>query len=196
MGLTGGIGSGKSTVGGLFEELGVPVYYSDLRGRELMCGSGEIQCSIVRLLGSGAYRGDVPDTAYIARRVFADPMLLASLNSIIHPAVALDFESWTLSLTDRPYVLLESAILFESGFDRLVDRVVTVSAPEQMRLERVLARGHGGVSREDIMRRMANQLTDTERSRRAWRTMENNGTLADLARQVRQIDKEIKNVNQ
>jgi dephospho-CoA kinase len=194
VGLTGGIGSGKSTVGEFFEELGVPVYCSDLRGRELMCGGGEIERAIVQLLGAEAYRDGVPDTVYIASRVFADPILLASLNSIIHPAVALDFESWALSLSDHPYVVLESAILFESGFDRLVDRVVTVSAPSDVRLERVLSRGHGGASREDVMRRMASQLTDNERERRAWRTIENGGNLGDLARRVRLIDKEIKDL--
>ncbi len=192
VGVTGGIGSGKSAVCKLFEELGAPVYYSDHRGRELISGGGEMKQAIVRLLGPGSYRGDMPDTSYIAGKVFADKMLLASLNSIIHPAVALDFEGWTLSLVDRPYVVLESAILLESGFDRLVDRIVAVSAPESLRLERVLERGHGGVSREDIIRRMANQMADADREARADFVVDNGGGIEELARQVQLIDKELR----
>ncbi len=192
VGVTGGIGSGKSTVCKLFAELGAPVYSSDTRARELMTRDGAIRRKIIDLLGEGAYRGDVLDNGYIAARVFTDKMLLASLNAIVHPATALDFEAWTLSFADRPYVVLESAILFESGFDRFVDRVIAVSAPESVRLERVLKRGGSGVSREDVMRRMANQLTDNDREARAWRTIDNSGGVEAIATEVKLIDKELK----
>jgi dephospho-CoA kinase len=191
VGVTGGIGSGKSAVCKILAEWGTPVYCSDLRARELMIGRGEIRRAVVELLGPEAYRGDMPDSAYIASKVFTDRMLLSSLNSIVHPAVALDFEGWTLAFADRPYVVFESAILYESGFDRFVDRVVTVSAPADLRLERVLARGHGGVSREDVMRRMAGQLSDADREARAWRTIDNSGTLDELAARVQLLDKEL-----
>ncbi len=191
VGVTGGIGSGKSTACKFFAERGASVYDSDLRAREIVHGGGEIRRAIVELLGPEAYRGDLLDNAYVAGRVFSDKLLLASLNAIIHPAVALDFEVWTLSFADRPYVVLESAILFESGFDRFVDRVITVSAPGQVRLERVLARG-GGLSRREVMQRMANQLTDADREARAWRAIDNGGTLAELAARVEEIDKELK----
>jgi dephospho-CoA kinase len=186
-----------------------------------MNGHGGIRRAIVDLLGEGAYRGEVLDNAYVASKVFADKMLLASLNAIVHPAVALDFDAWTRAFTDRPYVVLESAILFESGFNRIVDRVVAVSAPVELRLERVLARGgrggdgvlkgggdgfkggdgafkggsafkgDGGISREDVARRMANQLTDSEREARAWRTIDNSGSVADLAASVQRIHSEL-----
>ncbi len=191
VGVTGGIGSGKSTACKLFAERGVPVYNSDSRAREIVNCGGKTRRAIVDLLGEQAYRGDRLDSAYVAGRVFSDKLLLASLNAIIHPAVALDLEAWTLSFADRPYVVLESAILFESGFDRFVDRVITVSAPGQVRLERVLARG-GGLSREEVMQRMANQLTDADREARAWRTIDNSGTLAELTARVEEIDNQLK----
>ena len=191
VGVTGGIGSGKSTVCRLLARRGAPVYDSDGRARELMDGDGEIRRAIVALLGAEAYRGDgALDRGYVASKVFADRMLLASLNSIVHPAVALDFEAWTLPFRDRPYVVLESAILFESGFDRFVDRVVAVAAPVEVRIERVMTRGDAGnqgVSRHDVLQRMDNQLTDDERARRAWRVIDNGGSVDDLARQVVEI---------
>jgi dephospho-CoA kinase len=145
--------------------------------------------------------------------VFADSELLASLNAIVHPAVARDFEAWARRFTDRPYVVLESAILIESGFDRLVDRVVTVSASEGVRVERVLAREVSGdvgavlrdavsddaeaedaleARRKEVVRRMANQMNDAEREARAWRTIDNSGGLAELAGQAQRLDKELK----
>lgn len=214
VGVTGGIGSGKSTVCELFARLGAPVYDSDVRAREIMnrgpdasaCnreGSGEgMKRAIIALLGDEAYRGDALNNAYVAGKVFADKMLLASLNSIVHPAVARDFEAWALGFADRPYVVLESAILFESGFDRLVDRVVTVSAPAELRLERVIARcsksGIGGarladtLNREEVMLRMANQMTDERREARAWQVIDNKGDLRALADNVQLIDNMLK----
>jgi dephospho-CoA kinase len=191
VGVTGGIGSGKSTVCEMFARLGVPVYDSDTRAREILDGGGRVRSAVVALLGEGAYRGDVLDRGFVAARVFGDRMLLAGLNAIVHPAVALDFEAWTLPFRERePYVVLESAILFESGFERFVDRVVTVSAPRELRLERVCSGGRGrGMSREDVMRRMDNQLEDGDRERRAWRVIDNGGSPEQLAVQVEEIDR-------
>jgi dephospho-CoA kinase len=175
----------------MFAKLGAKVYDSDERARELMNGDGGIKRAIVALLGEGAYRENVLDRGWVAGRVFSDRMLLASLNAIVHPAVALDFDAWTMPFRDLPYVVLESAILFESGFERFVDRVVTVSSPEAARLERVCTRGRG-MSREEVLRRMANQLTDADREARAWRTIDNSGSLDDLSARVAGIDKELK----
>ncbi len=185
IGVTGGIGSGKSTVCGMLAERGVPVYDSDGRARDIMDGGGEIRRAIEALLGPATYRDDGSlDRGYVAGRVFGDKELLASLNAIVHPAVALDFEAWTGPYRDRPYVVLESAILFESGFDRFVDRVVAVEAPVEVRIERVSRRG---VSRREALRRMENQLTDPERADRAWRVIANGGSADDLARQVGEL---------
>ncbi len=220
VGVTGGIGSGKSTVCKLFAGLGVPVYDSDSRAREIMNGdggqgedlvmaAGGVRRAVVELLGEEAYRNGVLDAGFVAAKVFSDKMLLASLNAIVHPAVALDFEAWALSFADRPYVVLESAILFESGFDRFVDRIVTVSAPVEVRVERVMKRDgerasgdlgtstrgaleRGVASREDVLRRMENQLSDAERQAHALITIDNSGSLEELARRVQLIDKELR----
>jgi dephospho-CoA kinase len=175
----------------LFAQLGVPVYDTDIRERELMYGDGGIKRAIVSLLGPEAYRGEALDNVFVASKVFNDKMLLASLNAIVHPAVALDFEAWALRFADRPYVVLESAILFESGFDRFVDRVVAVSAPAPVRLERVLTRG-SGLAREEITRRMDNQIPDEARAARSWRAIDNSGSFAELAAQVQQLDNQLK----
>jgi dephospho-CoA kinase len=195
VGVTGGIGGGKSTVCEMFAALGVPVYNSDERAREIVNGGGEVRNAIVALLGPGVYRGNLLDRRSVAERVFGDKILLAALNAIVHPAVALDFETWTLSFRDRvAYVVMESAILFESGFDRFVDRVVNVSAPREVRLERVVARcgTGGGMSRQEALRRMENQLPDSDRERRAWRTIDNSGSMDELAARVQQLDNELK----
>lgn len=189
IGVTGGIGSGKSTVCQCFARLGVPTYDSDSRARAVMNSAG-IRRAIVDLLGEEAYRGAELNRAFVASKVFNDRMLLASLNTIVHPAVAQDFDAWALGLAAQPYVLMESAILFESGFDRLVDRVIAVSAPAEMRLERVLA--DRGVSRQDVLRRMENQLTDAERESRADFVVHTTGTLDELFVKVQSLDSQIK----
>jgi dephospho-CoA kinase len=187
IGVTGGIGSGKSLVCELFAEMGVPVYYSDSRAKELVNGGGQLRDKIIALLGPESYRGDRMNRRFIADKIFADKMLLASLNGIVHPAVAEDFVAWTMSKTIYPYVLLESAILFESGFDVFVDEVITVSAPVKMRVERVVSRD--GISRAEVMERMANQLTDEERQTRADHTIYNDKDIEQMAVSVCQFDK-------
>jgi len=189
VGVTGGIGSGKSTVCRLLEARGVPVYYSDARAREIMndgAAAGDMRGRIVALLGEGAYRDGRLDRAWVAARVFADRALLAALDAIVHPAVAADFETWARRQRETPYVVLESAVLVESGFDRLMDVVVAVSAPSDVRVARVLARG--GACREDVERRMANQMTDTERERHAHLTLSNDGGMEELAARVALLD--------
>lgn len=187
IGVTGGIGSGKSRVCALFAELGVPVYDSDSRGRELMDGDGKLRQEIISLLGPESYHDGKLDRPYVASKVFTDKILLTSLNGIVHPAVAQDFAAWSMSKTHCPYILLESAILFESGFDRFVDKVITVSAPEATRIERVASRD--GVSRQSVMERMDNQLTDQAREERADYTIHNDGSSEDLVIKVSELDK-------
>ena len=193
IGVTGGIGSGKSTVCAVLAGLGVPVYDSDGRARGLMDESMELRRKIVALLGEETYRGDTLDRAFVAGKVFGDKSTLASLEGIIHPAVAEDFETWAGEMEAQaahPCVVLESAILFESGFDRLVDRVVTVSAPEEVRLERIVSSRH--CSRREAMARMASQMTDAERESRADYVIENSGGREELAAAVENLYKLLK----
>lgn len=162
VGVTGGIGSGKSTVCRLFAERGVAVYDSDAAAKRLM--AGPLRKRIESRFGAVAYRDGVLDRKYLAGVVFAEAEALAALNAIVHPAVREDFEAWAVRQTGE-YVLLESAILFESGFDRAVDRTLAVLAPAEVRIERTCRRD--GVAVDEVRRRMAAQLSDDELSARA-----------------------------
>lgn len=164
IGVTGGIGSGKSTVCRLFGVLGIPVYDSDARAKKLMSEDGRLMAEITELFGERAYADGVLDRAYISSRVFTDPQLLAVLNAIVHPAVGCDFLKWC-EQQGAKYVILESAILFESGFDKYADRTITVSAPESERIERTTHRDEANV--ESVRARIANQMTDAQREARA-----------------------------
>lgn len=178
VGLTGGIGSGKSTVAQAFEALGLAVYRADVRAKELMESDPRLAEELTSLLGPQAYRNGKPDRAWIASRVFADKELLAHMNAIIHPRVAEDWKAWATQQEKKQtcgqlriinyqlsIIIMEAAILFESGFDRMVDYVVSVEAPEEQRVARAAARD--GVSPEKIRARIANQMTDSERAARA-----------------------------
>jgi dephospho-CoA kinase len=187
IGVTGGIGSGKSLVCVLFAELGAPVYYSDSRAKELMNGSGVLRAKIVELLGPEAYSDSGLNRLFVADKVFRDKSLLTLLNAIVHPTVAEDFEVWAMSKTANPYVLLESAILFESGFDKLVNEVITVSAPVEMRIERAVSRD--AISRESVAERIANQMTDREREARADYVIYNDKDAETLAIKVSELNK-------
>lgn len=167
IGLTGGIGSGKSTAARVFGTLGVHVYDSDTKAKELMVADPKLKADIEKLLGSGAYVDGHLDRAYIAERIFRDKGLLAQMNALVHPAVMNDFASWAEALesSGTPYVIQENAILFEGGFDRLMNYSVTVSAPAPERAARAASRI--GISVADVLSRMACQMSDDEREKRA-----------------------------
>ncbi|MDR0954368.1 MAG: dephospho-CoA kinase [Rikenellaceae bacterium] len=165
VGLTGGIGSGKTTVARVLELLGIPVYYADERGRRLSDDDPEVVPKIKTLFGEEAYVAGQLNRPLIASRVFSDATLLERLNAIIHPAVRRDYRRWAESHNDAPYTLLESAILFESGFDSDVDQTVAVTAPEALRIERVMRRDSS--SPEAVRARIAAQTSEAERTRRA-----------------------------
>lgn len=164
IGLTGGIGSGKSTVARLLAELGAECYDSDSRAKMLMQSDPALREELTRLFGGGVYSPDGRlDRTALAAVVFGDPERLAQLNGAVHPAVARDWTQWCAERADRDAVVLESAILFESGFDAMVDRTVTVSAPEELRIERCMARD--GAAAEAVRRRISAQWSDAERER-------------------------------
>lgn len=187
IGLTGGIGSGKSTAARLFEKIGVPVYYSDLRAKELML-TEEVSDRIRAEFGEECYDlSGALQREYLSRMVFSDPRKLALLNSIVHPAVAADFRIWA-SGQSSGYVIQEAAILIESGAYRDVDEIIVVTAPEELRVERVMKRD--GSSEEDIRRRVSAQMTDLQRAKYADYTI-----IADesqlIVPQILRIDSEI-----
>ena len=164
VGITGGIGSGKSVVCEMLRQRDIAIYDCDKRAKELMASDRVIVERLVERFGAEVLENGELNRAYLAERVFSDAEALAALNGIVHPRVAEDFERWA-SEAEGEYVVLESAILFESGFDSKVDVVVAIMAPEELRLERAMQRD--GVSRELIEERMRNQLSDDERCHRA-----------------------------
>lgn len=162
VGITGGIGSGKSTVCRLFAQKGVAVYDSDAQAKRLMGSS--LRGDIEARFGAGAFRNGELDRAYLAGVVFNDPQALADLDAIVHPAVMRDFEAWAAEQQGE-YVILESAILFTAGLEKQVDKTLAVLAPESLRVERTCRRD--GMTPEQVRRRMAAQTSDDELSERA-----------------------------
>lgn len=164
VGITGGIGSGKSTVCRLFAERGVAVYDTDAAAKRLMAEDEALKRGIVARFGAESYRDGVLNRPYLAERVFGDDKEREALNGLVHPAVIADFERWSEEQQGE-YVVLESAILFEAGLDKHLDRVVAVLAPEALRVERAMKRD--GATRAQILSRMTAQLDDDTLSRRA-----------------------------
>ena len=160
IGLTGGIGSGKTTVANMFKDLGVPVYNSDDRAKELMTTSTELIERIKGLMGEEAYENNKLNREYIAARVFKDRNLLNSLNAIVHPAVKSDFQNWAAD-KDSAYIIQEAAILFENGSYDKFDKMILVTAPKKTRFERIMQRDY--LSEELILERMNNQWEDEKK---------------------------------
>ena len=142
VGLTGGIGSGKSTIAAELARRGYRVYDCDREAKRIVAENKEVQQAIIHLLGEEAFINGLYNTQYVAKRVFEDKQLLAQLNAIVHPAVAEDIKANSQQLTANSLLFIESAILYESGFDRLCDRVVYVNSPEEVRIARTVQRDH------------------------------------------------------
>ena len=157
VGVCGGIGSGKSTVCDMFAERGVAVYNSDERAKALMNDSESLREALPAAFGKECYTEEGLNRGWLAQQVFGNEQNLQQLNSIVHPAVQQDFEQWAAE-QEGEYVILESAILFESHFDSLVDVSIAVLAPECLRLQRAMQRD--GASAEQIKSRMAAQVSD------------------------------------
>lgn len=189
VGLTGGIGSGKSTVCRLFKELGVRCYDSDSRAKWLMQNDPDLRAELIEIFGEQVYNdnGEL-DRARLAAEVFGNSERLAALNGAVHPAVGRDWERWCEERRGEgaQYTILESAILFDCGFDKKVDQVITVSAPEQTRIERAAMRDNAPT---DVIRnRIKAQMSDKERERRAHHTIVNID-ITTLREQVEKIHK-------
>lgn len=175
VGITGGIGSGKTTVCRIFEVLGIPVYYADDRAKTLMVEDPDLRDGIRQLFGQEAYRHDgTLNRTYIAQRAFSDQTLLTKLNELVHPAVWRDGEAWQKAHTYAPYTLKEAALLFESGGHQLLDCIIVVAAPDAMRIKRVMKRD--GVSQDEVKARMNKQLPQSEKIERADYLIQNDGS--------------------
>lgn len=191
VGLTGGIGSGKTTVAKMFEKLGVPVYYADKEAKRLMKESKSLKQGIIALLGEKAYRNDDINRSYIAQIVFQDKKQLKELNALVHPIVESDFIKW-LGALDSSYVIQENALIFENDKRSKYDVVITVTAPLTLRLERVMKRD--GVSEKQVFDRIENQLDDEIKTRHADFVV-NNIDLKKCKDQVQEIHKQLLSKN-
>lgn len=157
VGLTGGIGSGKSTVAKIFELLNVPVYYADAASKRLYETDEELKASIKKHFGEDLYAGGHLNKARLASIVFKDPSKLQLLNQLVHPPTIRDAEEW-MKKQQAPYVIKEAALIFESGSSSGLDLVIGVRAPQHLRIKRVMDRDH--VSREEVMERMRRQIDE------------------------------------
>jgi len=165
VGLTGGIGSGKSTVAELLQVYGIPVYDSDSRSKLLCQTDTELIVRLKQLFGNAVYRSDGSlNRPYMAKAIFEDKALLQASSNLIHPAVEKDFKAW-IERQDAPFVVQETAILFEAGLEKHYDAIICVTAPEELRLQRTCARS--SLKREEVLARMRNQLPEEERIRRS-----------------------------
>ena len=160
IGLTGGIGSGKTTVANHFIGAGIPVYIADDEARKIM-QSPEILREIEKIFGSVIFKNEVLNRQKLAEIVFSNPDKLKQLNGIIHPAVKKHFGNWILNYTNCPFVIYEAAILFEGGSYKDCDKIITVTSPLEIRIERVIQRDK--TTRENILKRIKMQWTDDQR---------------------------------
>jgi len=182
VGLTGGIGSGKTTIAKMFEELGVPVYYADDEAKKLMNSNSQIQKELLQLLGKNAYQNGKLNRAFIAGVIFNDKNKLKKINAIVHPVVANHFEKWAHNQQSK-YVIQENAIIFESGAQDKFDKIITVTAPVEIKTERVMSRDH--VSKEKVQERMKNQLKDDYKIENSFYVIHN----LDLEKSLNEVEK-------
>jgi len=172
IGITGGIGSGKSTACKVFTFLGIPVFEADSVAKHLMNTDPEIRVQLINLFGKSAYLPDnTINRKYLSEIVFNNPSLLAKLNEIVHPEVHKSFNEWCQN-QQAPYVLYEAAILFESGFYKTLDKTIAVVTNEEERIERVMKRDK--INKEMVKQRINNQLSDEEKIKLADFVIGNN----------------------
>ena len=157
IGLTGGIGSGKSTVAKIFSTIGIPVFYADVAARDVMNEDVVLKQKIKQIFGDAAYENDLLNRKYIADIVFNDPFKLEQLNAMVHPATISVAHQWMLQQT-TPYVIKEAALFFEAGSTEGLDYVIGVYAPQHIRIQRVMQRDN--VTRDEVLARMSKQINE------------------------------------
>jgi dephospho-CoA kinase len=172
IGITGGIGAGKSTVASIFKVLGVPVFDADATAKNILNTDPILREQVIAAFGSETYKNGLLDRKYLATLVFNNPDQLAKLNALVHPATIAAAEQWASHFTSRPYIIKEAALLFEAGTNEGLDYIIGVTAPEELRIARVMARDQ--VTREEVLGRMQHQLNDTEKMRRCDFVIDNN----------------------
>lgn len=183
VGLTGGIGSGKTTVAKEFNLLGVPVFIADEEAKNLMRKSKVIKRKLIQLFGNEAYINGELNKPFLGNIIFNDPIYLRKMNAIVHPKVALQFDKWVKKQTST-YIIKDVAILFESGGYKLCDYVITVTANKALRIERLLKRDH--TTKEKIEAIMKNQWPEEKKIKNSDYVI-NNVSLANTKNQILKI---------
>ena len=175
VGITGCIGAGKSFVCKLFSKVGIPTYDADTRAKWVMNNDQILKESLIREFGNLAYdTGGLINRNYISDIVFNDKSRLQILNKIVHPRVGVDYTNWVVVHQDYHYIIKEAALLYESGSYKVLDKIINISAPEELRIQRILARD-GHRTEEDIRKIIAEQMSDEEKSQRADFVIYNDG---------------------
>jgi dephospho-CoA kinase len=183
IGLTGGIGSGKTTVSKMFCALGIPVYIADVEAKKLMQTLGILKYELIANFGESTYKNGLLNTSYLAEIVFSDDEKLKKLNQIVHPKVRAHFLQFKASQTSN-YIIFENAILFENGFDNLCDYIITVTAPLDERIKRVQQRD--GLNKTQILNRAQYQWSDEQKTKKSHFVIENT-SLQDTEKKVVEI---------
>ena len=165
IGLTGGIGSGKSTVAQAFSNLGIPIFFADDEAKYLIRHDKSLRAEIIKIFGNMAFKDNSYNTKYISERVFYDQGLLQKLNEIVHPYVFKAFDAWCGIHIHAPYLIMEAAILIESGFHNIFDYLIVVSAPEDIRIKRILRRDKSSI--DQVKARMNMQSSEKKRTEKA-----------------------------
>jgi dephospho-CoA kinase len=192
VGLTGGIGSGKTTVSNFLLEYGIQVYNSDSQGKKLMNTNLELINDIVNIFGESVYNNGVLNTNLLSSIVFSDPEKIKQLNNLVHPKVAEDFNQWVEKNNNQPILIKEAAILIESGAYLNMDKIILVISKKSNRIKRVSKRDNSDF--ESIEKRINFQLTDDEKIQYADYIIENNSSLDDLKHEVLRVINKINKV--
>ena len=174
IGITGGIGAGKSTVAGIFKVLGVPVFDADVTAKNILNSDPELREQVAAAFGSETYKNGLLDRKYLATLVFNNPDQLAKLKALVHPATIKAANAWTKHWEEQgsPYIVKEAALLFEAGTNVGLDSIIGVTAPQDLRIARVMARDN--ITREEVLKRMQHQIDDTEKMKRCNIVLDNN----------------------
>lgn len=185
IGLTGGIGSGKTAVANIIEKLGYPVYNSDNRAKEIVNDNAELKTKIIALLGENAYdeNGNY-HRKWVAEQIFSDDEKRMALNAIIHPAVKLDFENWVKTQSSK-LIFKETALLFELGLDKNCDASVLVTASQEIRIKRVMERDQK--TKDEVLAIIQKQMPEEEKCKKADFIIENNGSFEELTQEVKRV---------
>ena len=193
VGLTGGIGSGKTTVSNFLLDYGIPVYNSDSRGKTLMNSDLELKNDIISIFGESVYDNGILNTNLLSSIVFSDTKKIEQLNNLVHPKVAENFTKWIRNNNNNPILVKESAILIESGAYLNMDKIVLIVSEKSTRINRVSKRDDSNL--ESIEKRISLQLKDDEKIKYADYIIKNNSTLEHLKSEVKKVINKIKKVN-